>query len=88
MEISLKKDEHFSFSNDTNLLSINEDGMKVIINAMFADESFKQEFFTREFVAQTIDIFLNNPTCRKIMFEAIKGKPEFKQQITKILSED
>jgi hypothetical protein len=88
MKISLKKDEHFSFSNDMNVLSINENGMKIIINAMFADESFKEEFFTREFAAQTIDTFLNNPICRKIMFEAIKGNSEYKQQLTKILSED
>jgi hypothetical protein len=82
MDISLKKVEHF-FSNDKNLLSINENGMKIIINAMFADESFKQEFFTREFAAQTIDIFLNNPICRKMIFEAIKGNFEYKQQLKK-----
>ncbi len=87
MEISLIKDEHFSFSNDTSL-SINEKGVKMIINAIFGDEPFIQELFTREFAAETIDILLDNDITRKIMFESIRGKPEYKQQITKILSED
>ena len=86
MKISLTKDEHFSFSNDTSLY-INEKGMKIIINTIFTDESFIQKFFSREFAAQIIDALLDNDITRKIMFEAIKGNPEYKQQMTKILSE-
>ena len=87
MKISLTKDEHFSFSNDTSLY-INEKGMKIIINTIFTDESFIQKFFSREFAAQIIDALLDNDITRKIMFEAIKGNPEYKEQMTKILSED
>ena len=87
MEISLKKDEHYSFSNDTTLF-INEKGMSMILNAIFTDEDFKRQFFTREFAGQTIDVLLDNDITRKIMFEAIQGNPEYKEQITKVLSED
>jgi hypothetical protein len=87
MEISLKENEHFSFSsNDTNLLSINEKGMDFIITTIFTDEDFKQKLFTREFAAETIDVLLGNKICRQMVFEAIKGNPEYKDQMRKILS--
>lgn len=88
MKISLKENEHFSLSNNNNTnLSINEKGMETIINTIFTDESFKQKLFTREFAAETIDVFLANDICRQILFEAINGNPEYKEQMRKILSE-
>ena len=87
MEIFLKKDEHFSFSNQGENLDINVEGIKIIINDIFRDKSFTEKLFAREFAAQTIDVFLNNDITRKIMFEAIKGNSEYKEQMTKILSE-
>ena len=35
MEISLKENEHFSFSNNNTNLYINEKGMEVVINAFY-----------------------------------------------------
>lgn len=75
--MTTRKDRDF-FLNDTNLLHINEKGIITIIDVILADESFKDELFSREFVADTIDVFLDNPICRRIMFEAIKGNQEYK----------
>ncbi|HYZ96035.1 MAG TPA: hypothetical protein VE524_05450 [Nitrososphaeraceae archaeon] len=38
--------------------------------------------------AETIDVLLDNDISRKIMFETIKENPEYKRQMTKILSEE
>src|SRR5215211_3597693 len=84
-EISLNEKEHFSFSNNNTNLYINEKGIKVIINAIFTDGYFAQKLSALEVAAQTIDVLLDNDISRKIMFQAIKGNPEYKEQMAKIL---
>ena len=47
-----------------------------------------QKLSTIDIAAETIDVLLDNDIIRKIMFETIKGNPEYKEQMTKILSEE
>ena len=47
-----------------------------------------QKLSTIDIAAETIDVLLDNDISRKIMFETIKRNPEYKEQITKILSEE
>ena len=65
MEISLKENEHFSFSNNNTNLYINEKGMEVVINAIFTDEYFTEKLSTIDIAAETIDVLLDNDISRK-----------------------
>ena len=49
---------------------------------------FTEKLSTIDIAAETIDVFLDNHISRKIMFETIKANPEYKEQMTKILSEE
>ena len=61
--------------------------MEVVINAIFTDEYFTEKLSTIDIAAETIDVLLDYHISKKIMFETIKGNPEYKEQTTKILSE-
>ena len=54
----------------------------------FTDEYFTEKLSTIDMAAETIDVLLDNDISRKIMFETIKENPEYKRQMTKILSEE
>ena len=49
---------------------------------------FTEKLSTIDIAAETIDVLLDNDISRKIMFETIKENPEYKGQMTKILSEE
>ena len=61
--------------------------MEVVINAILQMNIF-QKLSTIDIAAETIDVLLDNDISRKIMFETIKENPEYKGQMTKILSEE
>ena len=59
-------------------------GMEVVI-MQYLQMNILQKLSTLDIAAETIDVLLDNDISRKIMFEAIKGNPEYKVQMTKIL---